>query len=66
MLKIHGKDNMERSVHGCFQPKMPVAEFLREYSRCGGTHHLALTYETSLELIETFGQMMGWEIVVIG
>ncbi len=66
MIKVKGKDNMERSVHGWFKTGMPIEEFLGAYSRLGGTHHLALTYEPSVRLIEAFGQMMGWDTVILG
>ncbi len=66
MIKVKGKDNMERSVHGWFKTEMPIEEFLGAYSRLGGTHHLALTYEPSVRLIKAFGQMMGWDTVILG
>jgi L-arabinose isomerase len=58
-------DNMKRSVHGWFTPGMPVADFLAEYSRRGGTHHLAVIYQADLALLQAFGRMMGFETVVI-
>ena len=42
-----------------------MEEFLKAYSRYGGTHHLALTYGSSVRLVEAFGQMMGWETLVV-
>lgn len=66
MLNVPGKDNFGRSIHGWFKPNLPIEEFLGEYSRVGGTHHLAISYGLSVETVETFGQMMGWETVVIG
>ncbi len=65
MLDVPGQDNMEERVRGWFKPSLPIEDFLAQYSTCGGTHHLALTYGASARLIETFGQMMGWETVVI-
>jgi len=65
MLEVPGKDNFGRSIHGWFKPGLPVAEFLAEYSRVGGTHHLAISYGLSVETVEAFGKMMGWETVVI-
>ena len=50
MLEVSGKDNTERSVRGWFKPKLSVEEFLKAYSRYGGTHHLALTYGSSVRL----------------
>jgi L-arabinose isomerase len=65
MLDVPGKDSFGRSIHGWFKPGLPVAEFLAEYSRAGGTHHLAISYGLSVETVEAFGRMMGWETVVI-
>ncbi|MCP4404760.1 MAG: hypothetical protein GY801_46605 [bacterium] len=65
MLDAPGQDNMAHRVRGWFRPSLPIEEFLAQYSTHGGTHHLALTYGASTRLIETFGQMMGWETVVI-
>ena len=65
MLDVPGQDNMEERVRGWFRPSLPIEDFLAQYSTYGGTHHLALTYGASAGLIETFGQMMGWETVVI-
>ena len=65
MLDVSGQDNMENRVRGLFRPSLPIEEFLAQYSQCGGTHHLALTYGASVRLVEAFGQMMGWETLVI-
>jgi L-arabinose isomerase len=65
MLSVRGKDNFATSIHGWFKPDRPIAEFLAGYSRVGGTHHLAISYGLSVESAETFGQMMGWETVVL-
>jgi L-arabinose isomerase len=66
MLNVSGNDNFGRSIHGWFKPNLPVEEFLGEYSRLGGTHHLAISYGLDVESVEVFGRMMGWETVVIG
>lgn len=66
MLFIKGKDNMENTIHGWFQPEMPVPRFLEEYSRVGGTHHLALVYGDVATDIARFGELMGWKIVYLG
>lgn len=65
MLDVPEQDNMAKRVHGWFRPSLPIADFLASYSQYGGTHHLALTYGAPIPLIEAFGQMMGWETVVI-
>ena len=56
---------MERSVRGWFKLALPVQDFIAEYSRLGGTHHLAVTCTTEISPIETFGRIMGWESAVI-
>jgi L-arabinose isomerase len=66
MLGVPGKDNFDRNVHGWFKPAMPIEDFLAEYSRVGGTHHLAISYGLGVETVEAFGKMMGWETIVIG
>ncbi len=53
------------STQGWFKPHMPVAEFLKKYSMAGGTHHSAMVYDGNIEELTAFGQMMGFEVVVI-
>jgi hypothetical protein len=65
MLAVPGTDRFADTVHGWFAPGMPVADFLAAYSRAGGTHHLGLSYTANTRTLETFGRMMGWEVVLI-
>jgi L-arabinose isomerase len=65
MLAVQGVDRMRESVRGWFKPSLSVACFLEEYSRLGGTHHLAVCYTRGISEIETFGKLMGWDVVVI-
>jgi len=65
MLEVPGKDNFGRSIHGWFKPTLPMPDFLAQYSRLGGTHHLAVSYGMEVETAEAFGRMMGWETAVI-
>ncbi len=65
MIEVKGRDKMEKSVHGWFEPQLPLADFLAAYSYLGGTHHLALTYQEDATSVETFGEMMGWDTVVV-
>jgi L-arabinose isomerase len=65
MLPVHGTDRMRESVRGWFKPAPSVPDFLEEYSRLGGTHHLAVSYTHDTKAIETFGMLMGWDVVVI-
>jgi L-arabinose isomerase len=66
MLAVQGEDRMTRSVHGWFQPAVPLEEFLARYSELGGTHHLALSYDLGEETAVALGEMMGWEVAVVG
>ena len=65
MLDVKGKDNMGDLIHGWFSPELPVSEFLEEYSRAGGTHHLALVYGDVVEDIIRFGLLMDWNVVAL-
>ncbi len=67
MLKIKkNKTNLQQdSLNGWFKPKLPIAEFLEEYSRNGGIHHAALVYNGEIDVLKMFGRYMGWDVVVI-
>jgi L-arabinose isomerase len=65
MQPVAGQDRHGASVRGWFTPALSVAEFLAEYSRHGGTHHLAVSYTRDTRPIESFGRLMGWDVVVI-
>jgi L-arabinose isomerase len=67
MLKIDpDKVNLQSdSLNGWFKPKLPIADFLEEYSRCGGIHHAAMVYDGDIEVLKMFGRYMGWNVVVI-
>ena len=54
-----------RSIQGWMKPKKPIAQFLKEFSLAGGTHHSALVYDVDVREIEAFGKMMGFETIVI-
>ena len=53
------------STQGWFKPGRPIAEFLKAYSMAGGTHHSAMVYDVPVEELEAFGEMMGFDVVVI-
>ena len=62
---------LERGVYaganqGWFKPTMSVADFLKAYSLAGGTHHSAMVYDADLAELKAFGEMMGFEVIVIG
>ncbi|MFN2352848.1 MAG: hypothetical protein ABR497_12985 [Kiritimatiellia bacterium] len=58
-----GRDNLADSVHGWFRPRLPLNDFLADYSRRGGTHHSILVYGEQGDLLAWFGAGMGWEVV---
>ena len=60
-----GRESVREAVRGWFKPAPSVPNFLAEYSRLGGTHHLAVSYTRDTKPIETFGKLMGWDVVVI-
>lgn len=61
-----GKENMPATVRGWFSPQLPVPDFLEAYSSLGGTHHAALVYGEVLSELTRFGELMGWDVAVIG
>ncbi|UCH35039.1 MAG: hypothetical protein JSV65_01430 [Armatimonadota bacterium] len=65
ILDIAGRDNMADSIHGWFEPALPVEDFLAAYSRAGGTHHSALVYGDVADEVERFGEIMGWNVVTL-
>jgi len=65
MLEVESEDKMADTIHGWFKPGMPVADFLAEYSRVGGTHHSALVYGDAVDEVAAFGELFGWRTVVL-
>ena len=53
------------STQGWLKPCMPLPQFLKEYSLAGGTHHSAMVYDANIEELKAFGEMMGFEVIVI-
>ena len=66
MLNVGLQDGAySAATQGWYQPQWPIDEFLKAYSMEGGTHHCAMVYDAALEELEAFGQMMGFDVVVI-
>jgi len=66
MLNVGLEDGAyQAATQGWFKPDLPVAQFLKDYSMAGGTHHCAMVYDVSLEELEAFGEMMGFDVAVI-
>ena len=55
-----------RATQGWLRPPLPLREFLKAYSELGGTHHSAMVYGDHMAELRAFGEMMGFETVVIG
>ncbi|QEN09173.1 hypothetical protein EXM22_14730 [Oceanispirochaeta crateris] len=55
----------EKNVRGWIKPKIRIDEFLTKYSLFGGTHHSVLCYDESITSMKTFGEQMGWEVIII-
>lgn len=54
-----------KSTQGWFKPSKPLNKFLKEYSLAGGTHHSAMVYDVDIEELKAFGEMMGFNVIVI-
>jgi L-arabinose isomerase len=57
---------MRDMVRAWVRPRMPIARFLEEYSRAGGTHHSALVLGERVEALAAFGRWSGLEVVRLG
>src|SRR5690606_2994105 len=66
IVPISGQDNLENSIHAWFKPECNISDFLTKFSMAGGIHHSVLCYISYLDVIYKFGQLMGWNTVVIG
>jgi L-arabinose isomerase len=65
MLNFPQADSFEDAVRGWFRPHTSVPDFLEEYSRHGGTHHLALVYGDVTRELTKWGELMDWKTVVL-
>lgn len=57
---------MRDVVRAWVRPQVPVARFLEDYSRAGGTHHSALVLGDRADAIAAFGRMCGLAVVCLG
>jgi len=53
------------STCGWFEPTVSISNFLGDYSKLGGTHHLTLMYGDNRKTAETFAEIMGYEFCEI-
>lgn len=56
----------KNSIRGWIKPQIKVEDFLAEYSRAGGTHHLAMVYGDKAQALAKFAKLMGWKYLRIG
>jgi L-arabinose isomerase len=56
---------MRDTVRAWIRPRVPIAEFLQDYSRAGGTHHSALVLGDSAEAVAAFGRSINTNVVWI-
>lgn len=56
----------KNSVRGWIRPQIKIDDFLAEYSRVGGTHHLAMVYGDKTQPLANFAKLMGWRFIRIG
>lgn len=56
----------KNSVRGWIRPQIKIDDFLAEYSRAGGTHHLAMVYGDKTAPLAKFAKLMGWKSLRIG
>lgn len=54
-----------RATQGWMRPCKPIREFLKDYSIAGGTHHSAMVYDGKIEELASFGEMMGFHVIVL-
>ena len=63
MLADSKREDMQSTPRGWMRTKQPVATFLEEYSRHGGTHHSALVLGAKAESISAFARFAGVKLV---
>lgn len=49
------------ATSGWFEPAKNIGDFLQDYSKLGGTHHLNLMYGDARKIAEAFAATMGYE-----
>lgn len=59
------KENITGAVRGWFEPSISIADFLAAYSKLGGTHHLAISYNGDENILKDFAMNMNWNFEVM-
>lgn len=65
MTAENDNENFKETIRGWFKPSIPIERFLEAYSINGGTHHCAVCYEADINIIKNFGNLLGFDIIVI-
>jgi len=60
-----GKEAINEAIRGWFEPPMPISDFLAAYSKLGGTHHLAISYNADEAILKDFAANMNWNFELI-
>ena len=61
MKEMECEKYRKTSICGWFAPNKNIGTFLEDYSKLGGTHHLALVYNDMRKSAETFAAVRGFE-----
>lgn len=59
------EDKFVAKMRGWLKPEMPIEAFLEGISRVGATHHSMLIYDTSVEALSYFGDLLGIPVEVL-
>ena len=57
--------DLKTSVRGWMKPRCPIAQFLEDYGRAGGTHHSALILGEHTEALSAMAEFLGCKSVKI-
>ena len=59
------KEAITNAVRGWLTPSLPISDFLTAYSKLGGTHHLAISYNADENILRDFAALMNWNFYLI-
>ena len=65
MVEYDATNGLEKQVCGYFTAGYNVADFLKNFSLAGGTHHSAMVYGDVKRDMETFAAELGFEFIDI-
>lgn len=60
-----GKETIKDAIRGWFEPSIPISDFLASYSKLGGTHHLAISYNADENILKDFAKNMNWNFAIL-